>query len=121
MKSELERTFETYWRQLGGPDLEAEYRFAPPRKWPFDFAHPQTKIAIELEGGTYARKGAKRCEYCGQIPQGRHTTGAGFAADCAKYNQAAIMGWRVFRFTTDMINTDPAGHLGPVIEAINIS
>lgn len=104
MKSELERTFETYWRQLGGPKLEPQYRFSKERRFAFDFANPETMIAIELEGGTWS--------------MGRHVRGVGYASDCAKYNLAQLMGWRVFRFTSDMIRTDPAGHLGPVIEAL---
>lgn len=115
-KSSLNRTFETRWRQLEGPELIPEYRFAPPRLFRFDYCDPAKKIAIELEGGTWGRVGAKRCECCGQIPQGRHSTGVGMARDCEKYNLATLMGWRVFRFTTDMLEVDPAGHLGLVIE-----
>lgn len=119
MSSNLERTFETRWRQLNGPELESEYRFARaaigwPRvgiraelkecglkDWRFDFALPEKKIAIELEGGTWTN--------------GRHTRGAGFAADCEKYNAAARFGWRLFRLTTDMIENDPLKHLEPII------
>ena len=34
---------------------------------------------------------------------GRHNRAEGFAADCDKLNLAALLGWRVFRFTTDMV------------------
>jgi len=66
-----------------------EYRFAPPRRWRFDFAWPAIKLAVEVEGGTWSG--------------GRHTRGAGFAKDCEKYNAAASLGWRVLRFTKEMI------------------
>lgn len=99
-KSDLERQFETLWRQLGGEPLKSEYRFHPKRKWRFDFADPFQKIAIELEGGVWTG--------------GRHTRPEGFTKDCEKYNAAALLGWRVFRFTTKMLD-DPINNLIPVI------
>lgn len=71
-----------------------EYRFHPERKWRFDFCWPKEKIAVEVEGGTWSG--------------GRHTTGSGFAKDCEKYNHAAMMGYRVFRFTSDMVKKGEA-------------
>lgn len=81
-------------RLVGLPDPVLEYRFFPPRRWKFDAAYPQLKIAIEVEGGTWI--------------QGRHTTGSGFEGDCEKYNQAAILGWQVLRFTRKMIESGEA-------------
>jgi very-short-patch-repair endonuclease len=104
-KSRLERAFQTYWRQINGPPLEAEYRFHPKRKWRFDFAAPGQKVAIELEGGSWTG--------------GRHVTGIGFQKDCEKYNAAAMLGWRVFRFTSSMLRDDPVGHLVPVKTILN--
>lgn len=104
MSSSLEREFITLWRVMGGPELEPEYRFHPSRKWRFDFAHPESRLAIELEGGTWGK--------------GRHTTGKGYAADCEKYNAAAMAGWRVIRFTGDMLRQSPYQHLLPVVEWI---
>jgi len=89
--SPLERRFETEWRQIGGPPYEAGFAFHPSRKWEFDCAWPAVKIALELEGGTYS--------------SGRHVRGAGYAGDCEKYNEAALLGWFVFRLTTDMLDT----------------
>lgn len=103
-RSDLEAAFITRWRQFGGPELVAEYRFAPPRRWRFDFAHLSTQTAVELDGGTWAG--------------GRHTRGAGFAGDCEKGNTAMTLGWAVYHLTTDMLATDPAGHLTPIIERI---
>lgn len=106
-QSELERTFETIWRQLDGPELEKEYQFHPTRKWRFDAAHPSSKIAVELEGGVWTG--------------GRHTRGSGYTLDCIKYNQAALLNWKVFRLTADMLTTNPAGHLQPIIELMKRS
>ena len=64
---------------------EREYVFHPTRKWRFDFAWPDIKLAVEVEG------------------RGRHQSFGGFEADCEKYNAAAILGWRVLRYTPRMV------------------
>lgn len=104
MASELEATFETLWRQIGGPELEPEYRFHADRKWRFDFAHPRTLVAVELEGGVHSK--------------GRHVRAQGFIGDCVKYNAATADGWAVFRFTADMLRNDPVRHLSAVVDVI---
>ena len=48
-----------------------------------------TKVGIEIEGGAWT--------------QGRHTRGKGFIADMEKYNHAALLGWRVLRFTPQQV------------------
>lgn len=70
-----------------GLTLTPEYRFAPPRRWRFDFALVEHRIAIEVEGGAFTR--------------GRHTRGVGFVKDMEKYNAAAVAGWWVLRYTPD--------------------
>jgi hypothetical protein len=82
--------FEITWAALGGPELEKEYQFAPPRKWRADYTHHPSHTLIEIEGGIWK--------------QGRHNRPAGFTADCEKYNAAALRGWTVFRLTSDMID-----------------
>lgn len=71
------------------PAPEHEHRFHPTRRWRFDFAWPDYKLAAEIEGATWT--------------QGRHTRGQGFENDCTKYNEAAVLGWAVLRFTTEMV------------------
>lgn len=78
--------------------LVREFRFAPPRRWRFDFAWPASQLAVEVEGGTWQKS--------------RHTTGNGFEADCEKYNTATTLGWRVLRVTPRQI------HQGEAIEWI---
>lgn len=68
---------------------EPEFRFHPVRKWRADFGFPDKKILVEIEGGAWIG--------------GRHQTGTGFTADCEKYSTAALLGYRVFRFTTEMV------------------
>lgn len=81
-------------RGIGLPWPVEEFRFHPKRKWRFDLAWPDRKLAVEIEGGTWAR--------------GRHTRGKGFRGDCEKYNEALFLGWRVLRVTTGMVNDGTA-------------
>lgn len=64
-----------------------EHKFHPTRKWRFDYAIPEHKIAIEVEGGVWTG--------------GRHTSPKGFLNDMEKYNTATVMGWRVLRTIPD--------------------
>jgi len=66
-----------------------EYVFARPRRWRFDFAWIEKKIALEVEGGVFCN--------------GRHVRGKGFINDMEKYNNAVFLGWRVLRYTPDQI------------------
>lgn len=69
-----------------------EHKFHPVRKWRFDYAIPEHKIALEVEGGVWTG--------------GRHTSPKGFLNDMEKYNTATLMGWRVFRTTPDELHTN---------------
>jgi len=68
---------------------EREYRFHPVRKWRFDFAFPAEKLAIEIEGGIWTG--------------GAHNRGLHFQSDAEKYNAAVKLGWRVLRYSTEMV------------------
>ena len=89
-KSDLEQAFQQQLT-LCGYEVEQEYMFHPTRRWRFDFAFPSVKIAAEIEGGTWSG--------------GRHTRGGGFREDCIKYNEAVLLGWKVYRFTGDMVES----------------
>lgn len=79
---------------LGLPLPETEFVFAPPRKWRFDFAWPEQKIAVEQEGGLWI--------------QGRHNRAASMIKDMDKYNTAARLGWKVGRFTPQQVKAGDA-------------
>ena len=73
-----------------------EYGFHPKRKWRFDLAWPDLwvfdgPLALEIEGGAFTG--------------GRHTRGAGFVKDLAKYNEAVRLGWRVLRVLPNQLET----------------
>lgn len=100
-----------------GINYKREYRFHPTRRWRFDFAFVEHKIAVEVEGGSFGR--VVRCHICGQVvlrrlksgkmmtvrEGGRHNTGAGFRADLEKYNEASLLGWSVLRFTPEQVRS----------------
>ena len=96
--SRLEEVLEFHLTSTNAPAFVREYQFHPERKWRFDFAWPDSKymLAVECEGL--------------QPPnlKSRHTTNAGFSEDCVKYNAAALLGWRVLRYTMPMIRSGEA-------------
>jgi len=85
--------FPDLWRAYA-PDLpqpQAEYRFHPDRRWRFDFAFPDQRLAIEFDGGQWVAHG------------GRHNRDT----DRDKLNTAAVMGWRLLRFSNQQWEAGP--------------
>ena len=62
-----------------------EHRFHKTRRWRFDVAILSINVAIEYEGIVGHKS--------------RHTSITGYTKDCEKYNNAAILGWKVLRYT----------------------
>lgn len=62
---------------------------------------------IEVEGGVWMK--------------GRHNTGSGFIADCEKYLEAALLGYRVIRLAPPQITAETleriARHLERIVSA----
>jgi very-short-patch-repair endonuclease len=81
---------------------EREFRFHPERKWRLDFAWPELKIGVEVEG--LSNKFS------------RHSTISGYREDCHKYNAAVLLGWRVLRYTTEMVESGQA--INEVLEVL---
>ena len=82
-----------------------EYRFDPVRRWRLDFAWPAFSLALEVEGGAWIR--------------GRHTRGKGFLNDIEKYNELAILGWRLLRCTPQ--DVEAGRHITLVRRALGLS
>lgn len=74
-----------FFVEMGLPAPIAEYKFHAERKWRFDLAWPDLKVALEVEGGVWTG--------------GRHTSSAGFIRDLEKYSEAAALGWLIIRRT----------------------
>ncbi len=86
-QAELIATLLFQIKALGLPMPERERTFALGRRWRFDLAWREKKVACEIEGGTWMPEG------------GRHNRGAGFEGDCVKHAEAACLGWIVIRVT----------------------
>jgi len=109
IRESLTRLFLAHWQRNELPELQTEYHFHPHRLWRFDYALPDHKIAIEIDGGTRQ--------------QGRHNRAEGYAKDAEKINAATGLGWRVFRFSDVMIKKGPDamdGYLQPVRELLEM-
>lgn len=77
--------FPTCCVSAGLPLPEKEFRFCL-RKWRFDYAFVTQKIALEIQGGIWRKKG------------GAHK-GVGAMRDIEKFSEAAILGWRIIYCT----------------------
>lgn len=69
-----------------------EVKPVPKRRFRLDFAHPPTKVGIEISGGIWRR--------------GAHSSGTGIIRDYEKMNLCQINGWVVFQLTARQINAD---------------
>lgn len=88
------------WRAHCLPVPDREYKIYPHEiregrtkkvPWRADFAYPEYKLAIEIEGGVYSR--------------GRHVRAAGYRDDCEKYNFiTGELGWTILRYTPQKID-----------------
>lgn len=76
------------------PVPATEYVFHPTRKWRFDLCWPISMLALEIEGGVWSG--------------GHHARPAGILRDIEKYNAATMLGWRVLRATTAMVEDGSA-------------
>ncbi len=98
----------TFYRLVvaaGLPAPEREYRFHPVRRWRFDAAWPEQKLAVEVMGGVWNG--------------GRHARGAGYEQDAEKQNTAIGLGWRLLRFTPSMLKdgTSVVGQVRDLLES----
>lgn len=84
-KESIKKLLWWYKRQGLIADYVEELQFHDVRKFRFDWAIPDLKIAIEYEGLMSKKSG--------------HTTIGGYTSDCTKYNLAQISGWKVLRYT----------------------
>ena len=78
-----------------GPGIRQRIKDANLQDWRFDFAWPNKKVAIELDGGIWTR--------------GAHVRGSHYESDRKKCNTAQLHGWIVLVFTSGMLDKDPIG------------
>ena len=80
---------------LGFPAPVREVLFAHPRRWRFEWAYPDHKIAIEYQGGNYHGKGA-------------HNSITGLQRDYEKFTEAALRGWTLILIDAKSVTTGQA-------------
>lgn len=106
MKPDLESRL---WAQIAHQRGPAGERWSPQvrlcgwRDYRLDFAVPELRLYIEVQGGTWARK------------RKGHATGHGIARDAQKAALAAVLGWRGFPVTADMIQDSRASLLAEAL------
>jgi very-short-patch-repair endonuclease len=79
--SDLERELLFHIKALKLPMPVPEYQCVPDRKFRFDLAFPEHKVAVEVQGGIWT--------------QGAHARGNGLLRDYEKLNLAQMHGWVV--------------------------
>lgn len=85
-----------FWKAYGIPEPVAEYKFHPQRKWKFDYVWVNRKIACEIDGGLWVAGG------------GRHNRPVTMIKDNEKFNNAALLGWRILKFTPQQFRNGEA-------------
>ena len=90
--SSLEWKFFVIWNNdIKDLPFHQELAIIPNRKFRYDFAWPDLKVVLELDGGIWSGGG--------------HTTGSGKTRDCEKDWLAFVNGWTVIRWTPNMITS----------------
>lgn len=92
--SAIEDALALHVHAAGLPEPERELKFHPTRRWRFDFAWPERRLAVEVQGGIYRGGG--------------HTSVTGVRRDIEKLNAAALLGWRVLLVHGDMVRDGSA-------------
>jgi hypothetical protein len=92
--SDLEDTLLCQIHAADLPEPVRKYIFHKPRRFHFDLAWLDRKVAAEVMGATFSG--------------GRHVRGVGYESDCIKANIAALDGWLLLRFTRAMIEDGTA-------------
>lgn len=96
-KSKLEDELSQQLKLLKVKKPVREYRFSNTRRFRFDFAWPQEKVACEVQGGIWVG--------------GRHNRGKGYENDCDKLNLCQLDGWLLLYVTTTHIARGDAAEL----------
>ena len=91
--SDLEALLLAHIRGVGLPEPVAQYKFHPKRRFRADFAWPDAMLLVECDGAVW--KGTK----------GGHTSGKGYTSGCEKQDEAAVLGYRLMRFTREQIES----------------
>ena len=107
-REQFERLFAHQCAVVGIAAPIPQYQFARElgRFWTADFAWPDLKLLVEVDGGIWRSGG------------GAHSRPSAILRDMAKHNDATLLGWRVLRFSTDEVKS---GHALRFVERMMVS
>ena len=84
-----------YFKRVGIKDrCYPEYRFHPVRRWRFDYAFPDKKVYLEVDGGIFPFYVTDKATGERKLIVGGHNYGGQIRNEHAKRNAATQMGWR---------------------------
>ena len=92
--SHLEETLAFQIRASALPQPLREYKAMADRRFRWDFAWPDHRLLVEVQGGIWLKSG--------------HSSGGGITRDCTKLNLATLAGWHTFQVTKDHIESGEA-------------
>ena len=84
--SELEERFAFQIKAYELPEPKRQFKFHSSRKFLADFAWPEFRLIVEINGGTWMKKSG-------------HNTGTGILRDYEKSNCAQLMGYTYLQYT----------------------
>jgi len=76
------------------PTPERQFQYAKGRKLRADFAWPDHRLLLEVQGGIYSKQA--------------HGSITGILADIDRSNAAVLNGWRMLRVTPEMVRSGQA-------------
>lgn len=98
------------WQAYGIDRPHREYQFLENRRYRIDYAWPDYKLAVEIEGGFRSGE-VVRCHICESVVhrlcsdgvyrvvrQGGAHVGSRYESDLEKYNALAAAGWTLLRY-----------------------
>ena len=94
--SRLEALLATQLAYAGLGGFKAQFRAIAGRRFAWDFAWPESRLLVEVQGGTFARG------------KTGHSTGMGINRDCEKNNLAVLAGWRCLSVDTKQVQSGQA-------------
>ena len=93
--SKLEEEMLRLINEASLPAPVQEYKAIEGRRFRWDFAWPDARILLEVQGGTWMARGG-------------HNSGSGVSRDCEKANLANLDGWNCLAVTRDHIKSGEA-------------
>lgn len=96
-KNDYKATFLLHLKFAGLPEPACEYQFHESRKWRFDYAFIEKKVAVEYQGLAWKNEGASG-----------HQSIAGLMNDCEKFTEASLAGWTLILITAESVNSGKA-------------